>query len=411
MTYSIPFEPTRAAGLQRLSQFVSAAGRHYQNNRNADLGPHDRSNVSALSPYIRHRLIAEEEVLQAVLAKHSMQAAEKFIQEIFWRSYFKGHLETRPAIWTNYCRDLKSIKLQGGMQKAFEAAIEGRTGFECFDAWVNELKEFGYLHNHTRMWFASIWIFTLRLPWQLGSDFMFRHLLDGDPASNTLSWRWVAGLHTKGKTYLARADNIETYTQGRFSPVGLAHTAVALEEPPLPSAQKIPQSSETYSGGTVGLLLTEEDLNAETWNVSNTQVKAIAGASFTAGRSDFPVSKPVHDFANAAVIDAVKRAGIHFNAPTENLETLQTESIRSWAKANSLETILTGYAPVGPVAERLVNLKQDLSEHGIRLIQLRRSFDTAAWPHSTKGFFALKEKIPMLVRHLHVPADEQLSFI
>ena len=123
------------------------------------------------------------------------------------------------------------------------------------------------------------------------------------------------------------------------------------------------------------------------------------------------MSKPVHDFANAAVIDGVKRAGVHFDAPTENLETLQTESIRNWAKANGLETIITGYAPVGPVAERLDTLKQELSEHGIQLIQLRRSFDTAAWPHGTKGFFAMKEKIPMLVRHLHVPADEQLSFI
>ena len=411
MTSSVSFEPSRAAGLQRLSQFVSAAGRPYQNNRNADLGPHNRSNVSALSPHIRHRLITEEEVLQAVLKKHSLQTAEKFIQEVFWRSYFKGHLETRPAIWTNYCRDLKSIKPQGGMQKAFDAAIEGRTGFECFDAWVNELIEFGYLHNHTRMWFASIWIFTLRLPWQLGADFMFRHLLDGDPASNTLSWRWVAGLHTKGKTYLARADNIATYTQGRFSPAGLAHNAVALEEPPLPAAQKIPQAVETYSGGTVGLLLTEEDLNAETWNIAKTQIKAIAGASFTVGRSDLQESKLVHNFANAAVTDGVKRAGVHFDAPTENLEGLQTESILNWAKANGLETIITGYAPVGPVAERLDTLKQELSEHGIQLIQLRRSFDTAAWPHGTKGFFALKEKIPMLVLHLHAPADEQLSFI
>ena len=333
------FEPTRAAGLRRLTQFVDNAGRHYQANRNVDLGPNDRSNVSALSPYIRHRLISEEEVLQAVLAKHTFASAEKFIQEVFWRSYFKGHLETRPAIWTNYRRDLKSLKLQDGMQKAFEAAIEGRTGFECFDAWVNELKEFGYLHNHTRMWFASIWIFTLRLPWQLGADFMFRHLLDGDPASNTLSWRWVAGLHTKGKTYLARADNIATYTQGRFSPVGLAHTAVALEEPSLPSAQKIPQSSETYSRGTVGLLLTDEDLNAETWNVSNTQVKAIAGGSFTAGRSDLPVSKPVHDFANAAVADGLNRARLHFSAPTENLENLETESVRNWVKANAMKPL------------------------------------------------------------------------
>ena len=93
----------------------------------------------------------------------------------------------------------------------------GATAIEPFNDWVRELKETGYLHNHARMWFASIWIHTLELPWYLGADFFLKHLLDGDEAVNTLSWRWVAGLHTKGKTYLARASNIEKYTNGRYS--------------------------------------------------------------------------------------------------------------------------------------------------------------------------------------------------
>ena len=66
------------------------------------------------------------------------------------------------------------------------------------------------------MWFASIWIHTLNLPWQLGADF-FKNLLDGDPASNTLSWRWVAGLHTQGKCYLATENNIKKFTNNRFN--------------------------------------------------------------------------------------------------------------------------------------------------------------------------------------------------
>ena len=98
----------------------------------------------------------------------------------------------------------------------------GATGIDCFDAWARELVATGYLHNHARMWFASIWIFTLRLPWELGADFFLRHLIDGDPASNTLSWRWVAGLQTAGKTYLATAENIARFTGGRFAPQGLA---------------------------------------------------------------------------------------------------------------------------------------------------------------------------------------------
>jgi deoxyribodipyrimidine photo-lyase len=380
------FEPTREAGLARLSHFVASAGRHYQNKRNADLGPADRSNVSALSPYIRHRMVSEEEVLQAVLARHSPAAAEKFIQEVFWRTYFKGHLETRPVIWTNYRAALQNHKLQGGLLKAYQAATGARTGIDCFDAWVNELIGVGYLHNHARMWFASIWIFTLRLPWELGADFMYRHLLDGDPASNTLSWRWVAGLHTKGKTYLARADNIETYTQGRFSPEGLAHYAEPLDEPPLPPAQKISPARESYCSGKVGLLLTEEDLYAETWAVEGAQVVSIAGATCEAARSALPVSDIVRQFSHSALADGLQRAGQKFNAPHHTFSALTLEEVTAWAKTNSLTTIVTGYAPVGPVAERFKDLTPQLRNLNIELVQLRRTFDSAAWPHGNKGF-------------------------
>lgn len=405
------FEPTRQAGLARLKSFVAHAGRHYQNTRNADLGPADRSNVSALSPYIRHRLVTEEEVMSAVLAKHSPAAAEKFIQEVFWRTYFKGHLETRPVIWANYRGVLKTLKLQGGLQKAHDIAITGSTGIECFDAWVTELIDHGYLHNHARMWFASIWIFTLRLPWELGADFMYRHLLDGDPASNTLSWRWVAGLHTKGKIYLARADNIETYTGGRFSPTGLARDAVALEEPPLPSAQKIPPAPETYSDGKIGLLLTEEDLQSETWAVDAAHVAAIAGVSCAAARSVLPISDLVKQFVATAVADGVQRATQKFKAPSQMLNNLLPDEVLAWVKTHDLKTIVTAYAPVGPVAEQLAILASALKADGITLVQLRRTFDSAAWPHGSKGFFAMKEKIPALLEHFVEKQAAQLSFI
>ncbi|MEM8657814.1 MAG: FAD-binding domain-containing protein, partial [Pseudomonadota bacterium] len=113
-------------------------------------------------------------------------------------------------------------------------------------------------HNHTRMWFASIWIFTLQLPWQLGADLFLRHLLDGDPASNTLSWRWVGGLHTVGKTYLARADNIRKFTNGRFDPKGLARAALPLEEDALHPVVALPAPRAVPDQAYV-LLRTEED--------------------------------------------------------------------------------------------------------------------------------------------------------
>ncbi len=135
----------------------------------------------------------------------------------------------RPGLWTGYReglrRGLDRLATEGGLRAVWEDACAGRTGIAGFDDWARQLVATGWLHNHARMWFASIWIFTLRLPWELGADFFLRHLLDGDAASNTLSWRWVAGLHTPGKTYLATADNIARNTGGRFRPAGLAAVA------------------------------------------------------------------------------------------------------------------------------------------------------------------------------------------
>jgi deoxyribodipyrimidine photo-lyase len=166
---------SRPAGLERLADFVPRAGAEYRKWRNHDLGPDRRANVSGLSPYLTHRLIREREVAAAVLARHSFRAAEKFLQEVCWRTYWKGWLEMRPQVWCRY-RSTLSARLEAmvgdaRLEDGFAAASEGRTGIECFDAWANELITTGYLHNHARMWFASIWIFTLGLPWQQGADF------------------------------------------------------------------------------------------------------------------------------------------------------------------------------------------------------------------------------------------------
>ncbi|MCI5045598.1 MAG: hypothetical protein MRY72_12955, partial [Aquisalinus sp.] len=216
--------PSQAAAQARLQAFLPRTGRAYASERNYDFGPARRENISCLSPWIRHRLLTEAEVLKPVLERFSLGTAEKFVQEVFWRTYFKGYLEQHPDIWTEYRQGLaaalEDMSGNSGLQLAYEKACAGHTGIACFDAWAHELVATGYLHNHARMWFASIWIFTLKLPWVLGADFFYRHLLDGDAASNTLSWRWVGGLHTKGKTYLARADNIDKYTDGRFVRAG-----------------------------------------------------------------------------------------------------------------------------------------------------------------------------------------------
>lgn len=391
------FEPTRAEGLARLADFLPRAGRTYANDRNSDLGPDRRANVSVLSPFIRHRLITEEEVLAAVLGRFSLPSAEKYVQEVFWRTYFKGHLETRPQIWQRYRADVERLLpafSSGSAGKAYRAAVEGRTGIDAFDAWVEELVETGYLHNHARMWFASIWIFTLKLPWQLGADFTLRHFLDGDPASNTLSWRWVGGLHTKGKTYLARRDNIAGFTGGRFSPEGLAREAAPLDEEPIGPARALPPV-EPLPAGRIGLILHEDDLHPESLDLPGSIV-AVAGATATAARSPRGVPENVARFAEGAMADGLARAGCHFGAPAFRLASLSPVCVADFARAHALDAVITPHAPVGPVAEALTAIAASRS-HPVRLARVRRVFDTAAWPHSTKGFFALRERIPELL--------------
>ncbi|NCW07094.1 MAG: hypothetical protein EBW35_07890 [Rhodobacterales bacterium] len=176
-------QPNRTTALKQLANFVPKAGLSYTSKRNYDFGPANHNYVSQLSPFIRRRVLSETEVLSSVLKKHGLSSSEKFVQEVFWRTYWKGWLEMRPSVWSEYQSDLKrledQIMTQSGLRRSWEMACEGNTEIDCFDFWAKELKETGYLHNHSRMWFASIWIFTLNLPWQLGADFFLRHLLDG----------------------------------------------------------------------------------------------------------------------------------------------------------------------------------------------------------------------------------------
>ena len=219
------FEASRAKAINQLDNFIENNLAEYSRLRNFDFGPEKRLNVSCLSPYITHGIINEKEVIQKSLSKFSFSKNEKFIQEVLWRTYWKGWLELRPNVWNDYLLELKKIRIEFKGNKEYLNAIEGRTNIDCFNAWVNELKENNYLHNHSRMWFASIWIFTLNLPWQLGAEFFMQHLFDGDAASNTLGWRWVAGIQTQGKHYLANEWNIKKFTNNRFDNINLNENA------------------------------------------------------------------------------------------------------------------------------------------------------------------------------------------
>ncbi len=400
----IQWLPRRQAALARLEQFLPLAGAHYARRRNYDLGPEDRSNISCLSPWIRHRTLLEQEVLVHTLARFGASTAERFVQEVFWRGYFKGWLEHRPGVWQYFCQELENAQRRceqdSTLYHRYQAAITGSTGIDCLDSWSRELVKTNYLHNHARMWFASIWIFTLKLPWQLGAGFFLQHLLDGDPAANTLSWRWVGGLHTTGKAYGARADNIERFTAGRFNPHSqLAPVASPLVEDDEHPLLALPAQARWTASNRYGLLLTEEDTQSESLELP-TSPAALAVLPPAKKFGPVAVASPVLTFRKALLTDASRRAQNHFDHPPLSLPNRDPKSLLGWARDENLDAIALSLPPVGPTRDWLVAARNELSAAGIGCHTVLRRYDALLWPHTTAGFFKLRKKIPNIVRSM-----------
>lgn len=408
------WSPTRTSGLARLAEFAPKAGRAYASTRNYDDGL-ERANVSLLSPWLHAGAISEAEVLDAVLSRHSASAAEKFIAEVFWRIYFKGYLEQRPEIWADFCeaRDiaLSSLDENSGRHTAYAEAVEGRTGIAAFDHWARELVETGYLHNHARMWFASIWIFTLKLDWQLGADFFLRHLIDGDAASNTLSWRWVGGLHTKGKTYLARRSNIARYTAnqpgGPLDAAGLAGAAERLEESrdyrckplDLPRAALPAQFEQPFA-----LLLHDEAASHDPLRL-NRPPALVIGAARPGARSPRAIGAKSARFASEVVSNGLKEAASAFSCPTEDWSA-HGESLTDILDRNRISAIAVPYLPTGWTRDALLPEIDRIAESG-RATFLLDELNRATWPYAKAGFFGVKKKIGTILRELNISGVDE----
>ena len=369
-----PFADAEAA----LQRFLDKGATSYEARRNFDFGPANRSNVSELSKFISHRVLFEYDVVQRALAQYPTEVAGKFIQEVFWRIYWKGWLEHRPAVWNDYA----SFDNDSAPERLFQQAVTGKTGIDCFDYWSDELQNTNYLHNHARMWFASIWIFTLGLPWQLGAKFFMQHLFDGDAASNTLGWRWVAGIQTIGKHYVARATNIEQFTNGRFSPNNL-------NEAPLPVA-----SSKTYDILPIddhanyqkkynNLIVLENDIYAK----SKSDYEAydavfVLHPDSIARSADLAV--PVKDF-KIRLVSA-------FCENHKNAQVIDAAALR--AIAASQQGLDVVYPAIGDNFDFLRRLRD---ESGVLLHFLKRPEDVFCWQFAKKGFFNFKKHIPDMI--------------
>ena len=375
------FEISREGALKQLDAFINSELANYSFKRNFDLGPKDKSNVSCLSPYISHRLITEYEVAKSVLAKFPYQKVEKYIQEIFWRVYWKGWLELRPQVWTDFIEDLKGLK----EDESYKKAINGETQIECFNDWVKELKENNYLHNHTRMWFASIWIFTLNLPWQKGAEFFMKHLFDGDAASNTLSWRWVAGLQTKGKHYVAQSWNISKFTNNKYKNVKLNENALPVTDKREYKLNPIDFITEDNSNEN--LLVFENELNLENKNLKKYKNIYLVLLSNDARR--IKLGQKVLDYKSEIINDQKKR-----------FEDLQ---IIDEVKFQTLADEINSFDVVHPcIGENFSFLNSIRKKRNLELNFVLNKEDKFSWQFSNKGFFNFKNNIPKILTNFNL---------
>jgi len=375
------FKVSRVDAVAELNQFIENNLLEYSKLRNFDFGPQRRDNTSCLSPYVTHGLISEIEIINRSLKRFSFIKNEKFIQEVLWRVYWKGWLELRPNVWTDYLKELKDIKENFKDNKDYLDAIEGKTNIECFNEWVNELKKFNYLHNHTRMWFASIWIFTLNLPWQLGAEFFMKHLFDGDAASNTLGWRWVAGIQTQGKNYLATEWNIKKFTNNRLQNIKINEKAAPkIAEKIYSITEKSFTNPHLLDDKT--LIVFDNNLSIEFTDFTNHNFKKILIISNTNETRQIQLSDNTIDFKNLLIHDQLNR----LKEKSITAEVIKIDELKSMKEM--------AYALYPTVGENLDYLQLNQLKN-IEFIY--REIDQFSWPFCNKGFFNFKNYIPKII--------------
>jgi deoxyribodipyrimidine photo-lyase len=371
------FYTSREKALESLEIFTNKDIVNYSSKRNYDFGPQNRKDISCLSPYITHRLISEYEVAKKVLSKHPYQKVEKFIQEIFWRVYWKGWLELRPKVWTDFVEDLKNIE----NSNEYEKAIKGETNIDCFNDWIKELKENNYLHNHTRMWFASIWIFTLKLPWQKGAEFFLRELYDGDAASNTLSWRWVAGIQTKGKNYIAQNWNVNKFTNNKYKDL-------KLNENPQPIIDQreykiSPIKIDVAEKKSDRLIFFENELDFKCFNTDN--YKKIYCIMLTNEERQVKLGNKVLEYKKNLIKNQIQNTDLKIECIEGN------KFIELSSNEKDFDII---YPSVG---ESMSFLKRVMKKNNLTISYLTRDEDKYCWQFSNKGYFNFKSNIPKIL--------------
>ena len=362
--------------IKNIKEFSKSKILNYSSDRNFDYGP-PHENVSRLSPYLSRRFITEYEILKIILKKNKNKNIDKFIEEIFWRTYWKGWLETHPWIYEEY---------QMKFQKQF---IPPKTGIKCFDNWKDELLETGYLHYHSRMWFASIWIFTLGHSWESGANFFKDHLIDWCPASNTHGWRWVAGFQTIGKPYIAKAENIKYFTADRFYPKEQLNENVILPLHTEAQRQAIninfPEKVKNFNKENFGIILNNNDLtiNHDFANLGLNHHTCL----FKSNKCNPLINK----FENNIYEDVINN--------NHEIEIIQTyKNLLTWIKFKKIKNLILPYETVGNKIFDNPYFLDKLSHENVNYQFHVREWDRNALSYAKKGFFNFKKNIPYLIK-------------
>ncbi len=381
----------------KIISYLPNTGSYYERKRNYSVDFETNKNTtSLLSPYIRYRAISEENILKKVLEMHGSHKAEKYIQEIFWRTYWKGWLEHRPEVYSDYINEKNKLYDQFKNKKYYLNAINANTNLSFFNNWVNDLKNNGYLHNHIRMWFSSIWIFTLKLPWQLGADFFMQNLLDGDTASNLLSWRWCAGIQTKGKNYIARKDNIEKYSRIKLKDnEKLNETAEPLFENKDYTITELKTFEISNPADINHLIIPTDEINILK-DLNFNKCNAFGGYP----REDYND----HNFSNK-ILNHIKDLVLScYKDDIFYRDTIITTSfdnyykdLDKWIVKNNIKTIHLPYVTQGNWKKIYKKIIKKYSN--INFIKFNRDYDINSWIYSKKGYFKFKENIPKIIRN------------
>jgi hypothetical protein len=229
------------------------------------------------------------------------------------------------------------------------------------------------------MWFASIWIFTLKLPWQQGAAFFLEHLFDGDAASNTLSWRWVAGLQTKGKHYLAKAWNIEKFTQNKFSNINLNESAEPLEESMFYEISPINYSNKSINNED--LIMFDTDLYLDNYTSKYKNIFLVLPDN---SNRQINLSENVINFKKNLLAD--------FSNTENNIKIIKHDELAEIFTTKKDFDIIYPF-----IGENYDYLKLLEAAYDLNLNIVFKDEDIYCWQFSNKGYFNFKSNIPKIL--------------